>query len=263
MEFKIVPYTMPEAVVFNFTELKAAIQSKCSDAASIAYTEDQIGEAKKDKAELNKLSTALNTARIAEEKKFMAPFNEFKAQVNELRNDIANAVRSIDIQIDAAEENRKAVKMAEIQKVFAEEGFPEFVTLDKVMDKRWLNKGCSISTIKGEMSMTNARINCDLSAIAQFSDFRAEAEAEYQRTLSLSHTLEFRAHLIQIREDTEAAASKMRQAVTAPTHMDAPPAEEPAAAQWVAFEALITPEQGKLLRQFVNQQGIKIRPVSK
>ena len=46
------------------------------------YTDDQIKNAKSDRADLNKLKKALNDERIRCEKEYMQPFNIFKAQID-------------------------------------------------------------------------------------------------------------------------------------------------------------------------------------
>ena len=263
MELRITPYQAPEAVVFNFEELRKEIESKCKMYESIAYTDDQIAEAKADKAQLNKLSKALNDARIAEEKKYMAPFDEFKSQVKSLCDMIGTAVGNIDSQVKAYDAARKQEKLAAIRAAFVYEGFPEFVTLEMVMDKTWENKSCSLSKIKGELGIINSIIMCELNTIGQFTDYRDEAMAEYKRTLSLVKAMEFRANLIRIRDETAAAAPAVKETIRAAEPPMEAPKVESCPAQWVAFEALITPEQGKLLRKFVDQNGIKIRTVQK
>ena len=42
------------------------------------YTDDNIDQAKRDKASLNKAAKALNSKRLEIEKEFMKPFGEFK-----------------------------------------------------------------------------------------------------------------------------------------------------------------------------------------
>lgn len=64
--------------------LKQQIQTRAADYASLVYTDDQIANAKKDRADLNRLKKALNDERIRQEKEFLQPFNEFKANADAL-----------------------------------------------------------------------------------------------------------------------------------------------------------------------------------
>lgn len=84
MELKMNDYQLPEKISFNFDELKQELTEKVSMYETLVYTDDQIKEAKADKAQLNKLKKALNDERIRLEKEYMQPFNSFKSQVNEI-----------------------------------------------------------------------------------------------------------------------------------------------------------------------------------
>lgn len=53
MELKMNEYQLPQNISFNFEELKAELTEKARLYETIVYTDDQIQEAKKDKANLN------------------------------------------------------------------------------------------------------------------------------------------------------------------------------------------------------------------
>ena len=84
MEIKMNEMQLPEKISFNYEELKQELAAKVSMYETMIYTDDQIKEAKADKANLNKLKKALNDERIRLEKEYMVPFNDFKAKVNEI-----------------------------------------------------------------------------------------------------------------------------------------------------------------------------------
>lgn len=84
MELRVNEVAIPEKIDFNYEELKAELTSKVSFYETLVYTDDQIKDAKADKANLNKLKRALNDERIRREKEYMQPFNVFKAQINEI-----------------------------------------------------------------------------------------------------------------------------------------------------------------------------------
>ena len=60
------------------------------------YTDDNIDQAKKDKAALNKAAKALNAKRLEIEKEFMKPFGEFKDVVTETVKLIGECSARID-----------------------------------------------------------------------------------------------------------------------------------------------------------------------
>ena len=82
MELKVAEVQLPEAILFNYDELKKELTEKVKTYETMAYTDDQIKDAKADRANLNKLKKALNDERIRREKEYMQPFNEFKAKQN-------------------------------------------------------------------------------------------------------------------------------------------------------------------------------------
>ena len=60
------------------------------------YTDDNIDQAKRDKASLNKAAKDLNSKRLEIEKEFMKPFGEFKEVVNETVKLIGECSAKID-----------------------------------------------------------------------------------------------------------------------------------------------------------------------
>jgi hypothetical protein len=64
MQLEVKEYTKPQAILFNYAELKQEIQQVADQYAEIAYTENQLKEAKADKARLTKFKKALNDERI-------------------------------------------------------------------------------------------------------------------------------------------------------------------------------------------------------
>ena len=63
MELKVKEFTFPEIIEFNFDDLKNEITEKVSYYANLVYTDDQIKEAKADRAKLNKFVSALEDKR--------------------------------------------------------------------------------------------------------------------------------------------------------------------------------------------------------
>lgn len=115
MELKMNDYQLPEKISFNFDELKQELTEKVSMYETLVYTDDQIKEAKADKAQLNKLKKALNDERIRLEKEYMQPFNSFKSQVNEIISIIDKPVALIDKQVKEYEDKQKQDKMEQIK----------------------------------------------------------------------------------------------------------------------------------------------------
>ena len=121
-------------VVWNYEQLRADLTTALADYESRVYTEDTIAEAKEDRAKLNKLKKAINDERIAREKEYMHPFNEFKSQAKELCDMIDTASSGIGEQLEAFEQKRIDEKASHIQTLFndvASNYDLPFITLEK------------------------------------------------------------------------------------------------------------------------------------
>ena len=204
MEIEIKEYKLPAEIKFNFEELKQEVIAKCSLYESMVYTEDQIKDAKADKASLNKLKKALNDERIRLEKEYMKPFESFKSQVKELCTLIDKPVALIDKQITAAEDRRKAEKRTEIGSYFVTLERPEWLKLERIFNERWLNTTYKMQDITAELDMTVTMINNNVATLNALPEFGFEALEEYKRTLDFNKALLEGQRLADIQKRKEA-----------------------------------------------------------
>ena len=180
MELAVKKIQIPERIEFNYEELKNEIVSLAGKYTGIAYTEDQIKEAKADKAKLTKLKKAMNDERIRLERDYMAPFTEFKDQVNDLIKIVDGPIKEIDGQLKRYEEDRKARKEEEILHSIAPE---------KLFSSKWLNATYSMAAIKGEIDVAVDQIRENLDTLNGLEEFSINAVLVYQDTLSLPAAL--------------------------------------------------------------------------
>lgn len=68
MELRVNEVAIPEKISFNYEELKAELTEKVAFYETLVYTDDQVKDAKADRATLNKLKKTLNDERIRREK---------------------------------------------------------------------------------------------------------------------------------------------------------------------------------------------------
>jgi hypothetical protein len=99
MELQILEYQSPGKIKFNYDDLKTTLVSEMEKRKDTVYTAEEIPAAKKDRADMHRLERALNEERIRLEKNYMANFQEFKAQIDDLRSIIKGATEGIDRQI--------------------------------------------------------------------------------------------------------------------------------------------------------------------
>lgn len=264
MELRIAPYQPAEAPQFNYAELKAMLEEKMALYEAAIYSDDQIKEAKADKAALNKLRKALNDERIKREREYMEPFNAFKAQINELIAIVDRPVAAIDVKVKDYEERKKAEKRAEIYDYWKEAGAPEWLHTIKAS---WLNASYSMKTIKAEIDAAIEQAEKQLAVIRKLPEYAFEAEEHYKVNHSLDAAIS-EAYRLQEQAARKAAqeAEKQRTAEEAEATVRNPQRAEPEIGtepqrEWIAFQALLTPEEARALGQYMKSNGIQYKAV--
>lgn len=232
-------------VIWNFTELKGNLETALADYQSRVYTEDTIAEAKEDRAKLNKLKKAINDERIAREKEYMKPFNDFKAQAKELCDMIDTASSGIGEQLEAFEQKRLEEKTSHIQTLFndvASNYDLPFITLEKVMNDKWLNKATSDKAIIEEITERFEKAIKDLEVIRKMPSYSFEAEESYKTCLDLNQALKEGEKISEIQHKKNTA------------NADGDKFE-------VSFKCKITVSQAKALKEFCKQNGIVLEQI--
>lgn len=218
MELKVGQYQLPEKISFNYEELKAELTKACEEYKSIAYTSETIDDAKKDRAKLNNLKTQLNSFRLEKQREYMEPFDLFKGQVDDLIGIIGDASSAIDAQVKEYETAQKEEKKRQITELFQKTGFPDWAVLEAIFDRRWLNKGKTLSEISDELASRKKKIDIDCNAIGRaFSDpsIQAAALTRYHQTLDVDISLQYgdamaaeKKRVEEARAEAEAKAAK-------------------------------------------------------
>lgn len=190
MELKIEQVAIPEKIAFNYEELKQELSDKVKMYETLVYTDDQIKNAKADRANLNRLKKALNDERIRREKEYMQPFNAFKAQINEIIGIIDKPVALIDKQIEECEEEQKKQKKDKIIKYFMDNAqeFP-WLTFQMIFDEKWLNTSISMKTVQDSIDTRISFIKADLNTLSDLPEFAFEAIETYKTTLDLNKSI--------------------------------------------------------------------------
>ena len=280
MELKINAVAIPEAITFNYEELKAELIQKAAIYESLVYTEDQIQAAKADRASLNRLKKALNDERIKREKEYMQPFTIFKAQIAEIISIIDKPCAVIDKQVKAFEDQQKEEKQKAIMAFFAEvitnhaSLIDAGIKFELIQDQKWLNASVSLKSIKEAIEAKVEQIEKDLAVVETLPAYAFEAKQMYLSTLDLAKAVS-EAHRLQEMAEKKAAyeadrakAEELaRNAVRniaedrgfdldKPLDLPGEPVRE-----WVRFQAFMTVDEAKALGQYMRSHGIQYKSV--
>ena len=189
MDFEITKMEIPEIPEANFEELKKDLQEKVSKYENMIYNDNEIAQAKKDRADLNKLKKAINDKRIAMEKEYMQPFNEFKAKVNEILALLDKPILAIDTQVKNYEAQLAEEKKQWIEATFKQKSPFNWIKLEQIYNSKWLNSSFSKNAIEEEMDLSFSMIETELKSIDTL-DYKEQALEVYKETLSLSMALD-------------------------------------------------------------------------
>lgn len=290
MELRVNEVAIPEKISFNYEELKAELTEKVAFYETLVYTDDQVKDAKADRATLNKLKKTLNDERIRREKKYMQPFNEFKAQVNEIIEIIDKPIAVIDKQVKEFEDQKKAKKQKDIEELFAGMGFQSFVTLEKIWDPKWLNASTSMKSIEEQMRSRMYQIGDDVLTLHNLPEFGFEALEIYKQTLDVNKAIKEAQRMAEIAKAKAEAEAKKKAAEEArkaeeerkakeikeeqtvivpaePNEQAVTPSESVQSADStpermvVRFEVLLTTEDAYALKEFFKSRNIEFKAI--
>lgn len=233
-------------VIWNYEELRNNLNTALADYQNRVYTEDMLAEAKSDRAKLNKLKDAIDAERISRKKEYMKPFETFENQAKELVDLINTASSGIKEQLDTFEQKREAEKKERIERLFADiiSNYDlAFITLDKIFNDKWLNKGTSDKAIATEITERCERAVTDMEIIKRLPAYSFEATAVYKETLDLNKAIEQGELMSKV---ADKKAESVKETASTDETFD------------VCFKATLTIKQAKALSKFCQDNGITL-----
>ena len=284
MELKVNTPTFPEVIDFNFLELKQEITERASAYMNLVYTEDQIKDAKKDRAALNKFVKALSDERIKVKKECMKPYEDFEAKIKELDGIVSKAIKNIDDQLKGYEEHEKAEKLEKIKELWESIEHPAEMTFEHVFKEKFLNKSCTMGTITQYFKDDVDRFNRDMATLQNLPEYAFESIEMYKQTLDINKAISEGKRLaeIQKRKEEQARLAAEREAELEKQKAEAdfakcmnppeppeeqhmiPPAEEKPTEplrEAICFRAYLTPDDALALKEFFDSRGIPYEPI--
>lgn len=177
---------------WNFEELNRQLDVQLEKYKGLTFTDDQMPEAKKTRAALNKVAKEINDRKIAVKKEFCAPYTEFEEQAKQLIRKINDVSGEIDAQVKDYEEQQRADKRKRIEAWWAENG-KHTVELEKIWKDSWLNTTCSDEKWKRELEAEKVRISNEIYTLSLMADKERPEKLdfllrEYMKTLDVRRT---------------------------------------------------------------------------
>lgn len=205
-ELKISEMQELKPIEFNYEEIKHELAIQLQKYQNIVFEENDIQEAKKTRADLNRLKKQVNDKKIEVKNNFIKPYTDFETKIKEIISMIDKPCLEIDKQIKKFEEKQKEMKKNEIEEIYEEniKELKEILSLQKIWNDKWLNSTYKIRDIELEILGTIDRIRTDLKVIEDMhSEFEVQLKDKYLLTLDLTSVIQEKSRLEKIKEITE------------------------------------------------------------
>ena len=286
MELKIYSPTEDgfiKAIEWNHEEIKKEVAEKVSYYANLVYTDDQIRDAKNDRAKLNKFVQALEAKRKDVKKQCLAPYEEFEKKMKEIIAIVNEPIKMIDQQVKGYEEQKKAEKLEQIQEYWDRVTSPEHpLTLQRVMNPKWLNATTSLKSIQEEINTILAKYAEDIATLQNLPEFSFEALEVYKTTLDLYKAISEGKRMSEIQKEKERQKAEAEKAMEESIQKISEAAKQTGTAvaeaaikmaemaealpteplrEAICFRAYLTQEDAFALKEFFNSRGIPFEAI--
>jgi len=263
-------------IQWNYPEVKQWVEDGLQAYKGVVYTEGMIPQAKKDRATLNKLVTAIDTKRKEMKALYLQPYEDFEKEAKELISMIKEVCGEIDTQVKGYEEFQKKKKQEKVKEMYAAMigNLAELVPYERLHDPKWLNVTKSMSAISEEMGRIIDRVESGLSSIDTLNlapDIAEQVKSVFLQNFDLAAALAERERIEKQREELarfkaaqEAAqAAKTPEAKSVPVQETKPAVESAAPVRpdeeilTVVFRIHVTAAQLNMLGDYMRKNGIE------
>ena len=187
-----VTYT-PSVITANFDDLEARVRALVADFEGAEYDltdQSAIRDAKRHRTYLNGIAKQIEERRKAVKREYMRPYEDFDKRAREVAKIATDVADGIKAQLDEAEENRKAEKLAALKEHYEEFAglLAPVVPYERFHDPKWLNKGCAANKAFGELDEKVEKLASDWESLKSAfgeTEYYDVAERELFNTMDL------------------------------------------------------------------------------
>lgn len=217
-ELKIIRLENTDISGWDFSTLRAELQSRLDFYANLVYTDDTIKDAKKDRTTLNKVKKVIEDARKAYKARCLAPYDALEPDMKSLVDMVEKQRALIDDTVKEYEARQKETKEQEIRKFYdrkaivlgdlAEQLYPV------ILDSKWLNASSQKSKYEEEIITAISSAATDLEAIRALNSPFVDTLIElYCQTRSLERVKEKQLELEEAANKASLTGNKVTPAV--------------------------------------------------
>lgn len=182
-----------KTIEWNKDEVTRFVLGIVNEYKGIAYTEETVQSAKKDRATLVKLKKSISDRRIQIKKEILKPYDVFEAEIKEVSAKIDDQVTEIDKQLAEYEKRYVSEKRKKIEDYYHSETSEEIrknVPLARLFDEKWLNHTTTEGKWKIGLREKIGKIEAEILEIeTSCGEYAAFAKEIYLRDLNLVNAL--------------------------------------------------------------------------
>ena len=183
----------PEQGIINYEPLKAWALEQAAVYGNLLVNPDDIPAAKSECAVLRRMAKTASDLRIRINTEHEAKIATVTNQLKEVTKIFNDAAANIDAQVKEYDAQRRLVREAEINQIFAGEigDLADYmISLDKISDPSWLNKTTSLKTVQADIQTALHNIREALSQIKEYHSPHENAMiSAYLERLSMTDAL--------------------------------------------------------------------------
>ena len=192
---------------YNFEDLKTILEAELVRYQNIAYSEDDLKEAKADQKKLKDLRKAIDDKRKEIKKIYMQPYEVVEAQTKELIALIDAPLKAIGTYLDSAKEAEKEQKRQEIRAFYDREATPLGELADALFaspsfwNPKWELKSAKAKMWQDEIREKIAQAAADLNSLQSAGGKHTPALiAKYLECQDMEQVHQFRESLTAAKE---------------------------------------------------------------
>lgn len=167
LQLIVSPIDKINEITVNYEQLKKALGQRLENYKNMTYSEDEIDIAKKDRANLNKLDSAIKGKITEIRKELLDPFTVAEKKLKELSSMVKDTSILIDNQVKNFETKEQEEKREQIKRVFEAYigDLKDLVLFDTIFNPRWLNKTYTMKKIEADINHLIVKAHDDMAVI--------------------------------------------------------------------------------------------------
>ena len=176
--------------------------------SKLVFTEEQISEAKEERASINKVVKKIADYRKNIIAEFKKPIELFETTAKETEKILKETADFVDVQVKNYEEREKEEKRKQIETIYnelvGEETISNLINLNMLFDERYLNKTYKIEDVEKDLVGKIRKIANDIRTIKDLeSEYEVSLINKYLQNFDLGAVITENKRLQELKKETQ------------------------------------------------------------